>query len=213
MRFDFNNPKAIPDETLVAIEEDVSKLIQASEAIVWETVPLEQARQVGAMMLFGEKYPDPCRMVSMGEFSRELCGGTHLQNTSDVQTFEIVVEESVSTGTRRIEALTGARAIEHREQTRQLLTSVSELLECEADHALAAAIELMDEVRLLKKELAAGKPGESRSKYTYSKQGKPVDLSDYYVVRNAVRELTRRLMYPLMMSANACVPCYRITEN
>ena len=193
LRFDFNNPKAIPDETLVAIEEDVSKRIPASEAIIWETVPLEQARQVGAMMLFGEKYPDPCRMVSMGEFSRELCGGTHLQNTSDVQTFEIVVEESVSTGTRRIEALTGARAIEHREQTRQLLTSVSELLECEADHALAAAIELMDEVRLLKKELAAGKPGESRSKYTYSKQGKPVDLSDYYVVRNAVRELTRRL--------------------
>ena len=59
LRFDFNNPKAIPDETLVAIEEDVSKLIQASEAIVWETVPLEQARQVGAMMLFGKNTPIP----------------------------------------------------------------------------------------------------------------------------------------------------------
>ena len=59
------------------------------------------------MMLFGEKYPDPCRMVSMGDFSRELCGGTHLTNTSEVQAFEVVVEESVSTGTRRIEALTG----------------------------------------------------------------------------------------------------------
>lgn len=193
LRFDFNNPKAIPDETLVAIEEDVSRLIESAEGIVWDTVPLATAREVGAMMLFGEKYPDPCRMVSMGEFSRELCGGTHLQNTGDVQSFEIVVEESVSTGTRRIEALTGARAIEHREQTRNLLTNVSELLQCEVSHALAAAIELMDEVRSLKKELAAGKAAEHRKDFKYTGSGTAVDLSDYYAVRNAVRELNRRL--------------------
>lgn len=193
LRFDFNNPKAIPDETLVAIEEDVSKFIADSEVIVWDTVPLTTARELGAMMLFGEKYPDPCRMVSMGEFSRELCGGTHLQNTADVDSFEIVVEESVSTGTRRIEALTGARAIEHREQTRDLLTNVSDLLQCEVSHALAAAVELMDEIRALKKELAAGKAGEHRKDFKYTGSGAPVDLSDYYAVRNAVRELNRRL--------------------
>ncbi|MBL6723475.1 MAG: alanine--tRNA ligase [Rubripirellula sp.] len=193
LRFDFNNPKAIPDETLVAIEEDVRKLIESADEIVWDTVPLETARKVGAMMLFGEKYPDPCRMVSMGEFSRELCGGTHLHNTREVQSFEIVVEESVSTGTRRIEALTGARAMEHREQTRNLLTTVAEILQCETSHALGAAIELMENVRVLKKELAAGKSGEHREGFTYSKSGEPVDLADYYAVRNAVRELTRRL--------------------
>ena len=193
LRFDFNNPKAIPDETLVAIEQDVSQLISASEPIIWETVPLDQARQAGAMMLFGEKYPDPCRMVSMGTYSRELCGGTHLQNTSDVQTFEIVVEESVSTGTRRIEALTGSRAIEHREQTRQLLNEVAKSLQCEPSHALASSVELMDQVRSLKKALASGKAGDHPAEYTYSSEGESVDLSDYYSVRNAVRELTRRL--------------------
>ena len=193
LRFDFNNPKAIPDETLVAIEQDVSQLISASEPIIWETVPLDQARQAGAMMLFGEKYPDPCRMVSMGTYSRELCGGTHLQNTSDVQTFEIVVEESVSTGTRRIEALTGSRAIEHREQTRQLLNEVAKSLQCEPSHALASSVELMDQVRSLKKALASGKAGDHPAEYTYSLEGESVDLSDYYSVRNAVRELTRRL--------------------
>lgn len=193
LRFDFNNPKAIPDETLVAIEQDVSQLISASEPIIWETVPLDQARQAGAMMLFGEKYPDPCRMVSMGTYSRELCGGTHLQNTSDVQTFEIVVEESVSTGTRRIEALTGSRAIEHREQTRQLLNEVAKSLQCEPSHALASSIELMDQVRSLKKALASGKAGDHPAEYTYSLEGESVDLSDYYSVRTAVRELTRRL--------------------
>ncbi len=193
LRFDFNNPKAIPDETLVAIEQDVSQLISASEPIIWETVPLDQARQAGAMMLFGEKYPDPCRMVSMGTYSRELCVGTHLQNTSDVQTFEIVVEESVSTGTRRIEALTGSRAIEHREQTRQLLNEVAKSLQCEPSHALASSVELMDQVRSLKKALASGKAGDHPAEYTYSLEGESVDLSDYYSVRNAVRELTRRL--------------------
>ncbi len=89
------------------IEKDVLNLVEKSQPIRWDTVPLSQARAAGAMMLFGEKYPDPCRMVSMGDFSKELCGGTHLTNTSQVQAFEVVVEESVSTGTRRIEALTG----------------------------------------------------------------------------------------------------------
>ena len=110
LRFDFTNPKAIPDDVLVKVEKDVLAMVEKSQTIRWDVVPLAEARSAGAMMLFGEKYPDPCRMVSMGTFSKELCGGTHLTNTSQVQTFEVVVEESVSTGTRRIEALTGARA-------------------------------------------------------------------------------------------------------
>jgi alanyl-tRNA synthetase len=124
LRFDFTNPKAIPDDVLVKVEQDVLAMVEKSQAIRWDVVPLSEARAAGAMMLFGEKYPDPCRMVSMGNFSKELCGGTHLTNTSQVQTFEVVVEESVSTGTRRIEALTGSRAENHRRQTRDLLDTV-----------------------------------------------------------------------------------------
>jgi alanyl-tRNA synthetase len=168
-------------------------LVEKSQSICWDTVPLSQARAAGAMMLFGEKYPDPCRMVSMGDFSKELCGGTHLTNTSQVQAFEVVVEESVSTGTRRIEALTGVRAKEHRKQTRELLEQVAGRLSCDSKGALAAAVQLMDEVRRLKKELASGKAGEHSESYQFSGQGPQTNVNDYNSVRSAVREITRRL--------------------
>ena len=110
LRFDFTNQKPIPDDALVQIEKDVWSQIDAAQSVDWKTVQLTEAREAGAMMLFGEKYPDPVRMVSMGGFSKELCGGTHVRSTGDVEAFELVVEESVSAGTRRIEALTGPRA-------------------------------------------------------------------------------------------------------
>jgi alanyl-tRNA synthetase len=193
LRFDFTNPRAIADETLVAIEQDVLALVAQAEPIRWQTVSLSEARAAGAMMLFGEKYPDPCRMVSMGEFSAELCGGTHLSNTADVQSFEVVVEESVSTGTRRIEALTGNRAEQHRQQTRQLLDQVAQRLSCRPEHALAASLQLMDEVRHLKKELTSGKPAEHDREFQFVGNGPKTNLSDYNSVRGAAREITRRL--------------------
>ncbi|MGI9443076.1 MAG: alanine--tRNA ligase-related protein, partial [Rubripirellula sp.] len=193
LRFDFTNPKAIPDDTLVQIEKDVLALIDDEQPICWNTVPLAEARETGAMMLFGEKYPDPCRMVSMGDFSHELCGGTHLTNTSQVMSFEVVVEESVSTGTRRIEALTGTRAEEHRSETRQLLDKVADTLQCDAAHALAATVQLMDEVRRLKKDIAAGKAGEHTDSYKFQGEGPVADVQDYNSVRSSVREITRRL--------------------
>lgn len=198
LRFDFTNPKAIPDETLAEIEKDVLKLVEGKLPIRWDTVSLEDARQAGAMMLFGEKYPDPCRMVSMGEFSRELCGGTHLTNTAEIGAFEVVVEESVSTGTRRIQALTGERAKLHREQTERLLGQVAAKLGCDAKYAAAATEALIEEVRALKKELTAGKVVDHPAEFRFdpSKQAvktPPTDTTDYNAVRAAVRGLTRRL--------------------
>ena len=76
-------------------------------------MPLAEARKLGAMMLFGEKYPDVVRMVSMGEFSKELCGGTHLDNTGQIGLLKIIGEESVAAGTRRITALTGRAALDY----------------------------------------------------------------------------------------------------
>jgi alanyl-tRNA synthetase len=193
LRFDFTNPKSIPDETLVQIEQDVLRLVEQGEPIRWDTVPLTEARAAGAMMLFGEKYPDPCRMVSMGDFSRELCGGTHLSNTKQVEAFEVVAEESVATGTRRIEALTGERADEHRTQTRRLLEQVAEKLGCQPQLALAATMQLLNEVRGLKKELASGNAGEHDDSYRFAGKGEAIDVHDYHSVRAAVRDVTRRL--------------------
>jgi alanyl-tRNA synthetase len=196
LRFDFTNPKAISDETLVQIEHDVLARVAEQQPIRWDTVSLEDARKAGAMMLFGEKYPDPCRMVSMGEFSRELCGGTHLTNTADIGAFEVVVEESVSTGTRRIVALTGEHAKQHREQTERLLDQVATKLGCDASVAAAATEALMEDVRSLKKELTAGKAIEHPEQFVFDKKAAKAvatDTSSYNAVRSAVRALTRRL--------------------
>ena len=156
LRFDFTNLSPVTDEQLTAISADVAKHVAAAESIRWETLPLAEARKQGAMMLFGEKYPDPVRMVSMGSFSKELCGGTHLENTSEVDAFEILSEEGVSAGTRRITALTGRRAVEHSEQTVEALQAVAKSLGCEPTALTEQTKSLLAKQRELKKLLASG---------------------------------------------------------
>ncbi|MCR9295218.1 MAG: alanine--tRNA ligase [bacterium] len=156
LRFDFTNQDALTAEQIEKIESIVSDKVRLAAPISWSVVPLAEARKAGAMMLFGEKYPDPVRMVSMGDFSKELCGGTHLDNTQEVEQFELVTEESVSAGTRRVIALTGQRAQEHREQVRALLHSAAELLGCQASEVAGQTQALTDAVRRLKKQLAGG---------------------------------------------------------
>ncbi|MEM9826097.1 MAG: alanine--tRNA ligase [Planctomycetota bacterium] len=192
LRFDFTNPKAIDEETLGRIERTVADKIESGETIQAETVPLDRAREVGAMMLFGEKYPDPCRMVSMGDFSRELCGGTHASNTSQVAAFEILSETNISAATRRIVALTGERAREHREQTTSLLDSLSQISSCPAGSVAAAVDDLFEELRVLKKEITSGKAGQHPDAFRYT-GNESADVSEYVHARAAVRRIIRRL--------------------
>jgi alanyl-tRNA synthetase len=155
LRFDFTNPAAIQPEQLAAIESEVNALASSAAKIQWRSLPLAQARETGAMMLFGEKYPDIVRMVSIGDFSKELCGGTHLDNSGQVGLFKIVGEESVSAGTRRITALTGPAALEHVRKHEAALQETAALLRvpvAEVPHRVAT---LAKEVRDLKKQLSA----------------------------------------------------------
>src|SRR5207247_9686037 len=134
---------------------EVNELVAAGAKINWRSLPLAQARETGAMMLFGEKYPDIVRMVSIGQFSKELCGGTHLDNSAQVGLFKIVGEESVAAGTRRITALTGREALEHVRKQEAALAETAALLRVppgEVPHRVAAVIK---ELRDLKKQLAA----------------------------------------------------------
>ena len=108
------------------------------------------------MMLFGEKYPDPVRMVSMGSFSKELCGGTHLTNTREVEQFEILSEEGVSAGTRRITALTGKKAAEHVRQIEAAVGEAAKLLGVSAMEIAEAAAALTGHARELRKQLSGG---------------------------------------------------------
>jgi alanyl-tRNA synthetase len=156
LRFDFGNPSPVDGEQLAAIERDVAERVAAAEPIAWKFVPIAEARKAGAMMLFGEKYPDPARMVSMGAFSRELCGGTHLDSTSEVGSLEIIAEEGVAAGTRRIVALTGAKAQEYNAKTQQSLADMALALGVGLSDVPAAAKRLAQHVRDLKKAVTSG---------------------------------------------------------
>ena len=181
LRFDFTNLSPVEPEKLAAIAEDVAADVATAAPVKWETLPLADARQQGAMMLFGEKYPDPVRMVSMGPLSagtnsRELCGGTHLTNTSEVGAFEILSEEGVSSGTRRIVALTGKRAEEQATQTVAELDKTAQLLEVQPAQVPDAVAAMLGTQRSLKKLLSSGgqasdsestAPAKSGGKLTY----------------------------------------------
>ncbi len=158
LRFDFTNLQPIDRDQLQSIESEVIQRVTSPSTIRWETIPLAEARAAGAMMLFGEKYPDPVRMVSMGEFSKELCGGTHLDTTADIQEFEIVSEEGVSSGTRRIVALTGVKAQENATQTEAVLSEAAACLGVTPLSVASAVERLAQQVKTLKKTLATGSP-------------------------------------------------------
>jgi len=151
LRFDFTNPKAVSAEELIKIEDEANEKVTLAAPIDWKRLPIAEARKAGAMMLFGEKYPDPVRMVSMGEFSKELCGGTHADNTGQIGLLKIVSEESVSAGTRRITALTGKGALEYVRKREALLRETAQALKAPVDELPQRVAGLAKEVRELKK--------------------------------------------------------------
>ena len=191
LRFDFTNMEPVSAEQLDAIELDVRDRVSAAEHVKAETIPLAEARAAGAMMLFGEKYPDPVRMVSMGEFSKELCGGTHLTSTGDVQSFEIVGEEGVAAGTRRVVALTGAKAQEHLANVTQALEASAKLLGCPLADTPVATKQLTDHIREIKKQLSSGNVKEAASVSSERQDvGAPLTPSQ---AKAALRETARTL--------------------
>lgn len=114
LRFDFTHYSSISDEDLTKIEKIVNQKIQEAQEITAEYMTLDEAKQQGAMALFGEKYDsDNVRLIGIGAYSKELCGGTHVKNTSDIQAFKIIQESAVAAGTRRIEAIAGQELIEN----------------------------------------------------------------------------------------------------
>jgi alanyl-tRNA synthetase len=192
LRFDFANMAPVNEEQLATIERAVQDRVQSSAPVKWETVPLAEARKQGAMMLFGEKYPDPVRMVSMGDFSRELCGGTHLDNTREVGPFEIVSEEAVSAGTRRIVALTGERAEEYARRTEETLNKAAELLAVFPAQVPDAVKSLAVRVRGLKKQLSSGGGGSPEAEPKRSSSAEE-PTTDHLQLKHALHEAARLL--------------------
>ena len=115
-------------EEIAETEALVNKEIQAALPVTTQIMGIEEAKKTGAMALFGEKYGDEVRVVSMGDFSVELCGGTHVANTANITLFKIVSEAGVAAGVRRIEALTGNNVIEYYRQMEENLHTIAKTL-------------------------------------------------------------------------------------
>ena len=146
LRFDFNHIKAVTPAEIAEIEEIVNKAITDDLPVKTDIMSLEDARKTGAMALFGEKYGDSVRVVSMGDFSKELCGGTHVKNTASIGCFKIVHESAVASGTRRIEAVTG-------EGARKYFKEREELLKTSAENAKANLTELPGEISSMQAQI------------------------------------------------------------
>ncbi|MCW2950660.1 MAG: alanyl-tRNA synthetase, partial [Thermoleophilia bacterium] len=162
LRFDFSHPAAVTAEELAAVEAIVTDHVAAGEPVDWREVPIDTARAAGATMLFGEKYGDVVRMVSVGDgsWSRELCGGTHVRNTAQVRGVLVTHESSVGGGTRRIEALTGDGAARWlRERAEAAVATANVLGVTDVEQLPDKVEELKRSVTRLERELSALRSG------------------------------------------------------
>lgn len=171
MRFDFTHFSALSGDELKAIEREVNEVILKGIPVETREMPIEEAKKLGAMALFGEKYGDVVRVVSAGDFSVELCGGTHADNTAKLGLFKIVSESSVAAGIRRITAVTGFGVLKHIENDERIMQSAAAAMKlgnvAELDKRAAT---LATEVKAKDRELA-----ELRSEISALKAGSLMD--------------------------------------
>lgn len=153
-RFDFTHFAAMTPEEINEVERLVNEEILKGSEIIIREMPIAQAKAEGAMALFGEKYGDVVRVVKMGDFSIELCGGTHLSNTAQAGLFKIVSESSVAAGVRRIEAITGRNTLEHLNNSEKLIQTIKTAVKANNVSDIAERVQtLQDELKHAKKEL------------------------------------------------------------
>ncbi len=153
LRFDFTHFEAITHEQIVAIGAYVNRAILSGAPIVTEELPIEQAKQKGAVAMFGEKYGDVVRVVEMGDYSMEFCGGTHLDNTAKVGPFRIVSESSIASGVRRIEAICGERFLNDAEETSRKFLAAAEMLKTTPAELMSKIRSTMQEIKDLRQNI------------------------------------------------------------
>jgi len=153
LRFDFSHFEAVTPEQMARIEQIVNEQIRLNNPVVTRIMAIDEAKASGAMALFGEKYGDKVRVLSMGDFSTELCGGTHVKRTGDIGLFKIVSEGGVAAGVRRIEGVAGEQALRWIADNEQRLGRVAELVKGGRDDAADKVQQLVERVRKLEKDL------------------------------------------------------------
>jgi alanyl-tRNA synthetase len=187
LRFDFSHGEALSPAQLHAISERVNGQIRANTPVTTRLMSMDAAMEAGAMALFGEKYSDEVRVLSMGEddFSVELCGGTHVDRTGDIGLFRVVAESGVASGVRRIEAVTGEGALALVDTQQEALQAICDLLRAAPDSAVDRVQGLRQEARELEKEVA-----RLKQKLATSAGG---DLTSQAVDAGGIRVLAARV--------------------
>jgi alanyl-tRNA synthetase len=153
LRFDFTHYSGLTGNEIAEVEQLVNEQILANTEVVTRVMDLDQALQTGAMALFGEKYGDEVRVVQIPGFSKELCGGTHVKRTGDIGLFKIIYEGSISQGVRRIEAITGAGALERFQRTAAVVHKAAEILRATDSTLLDQLEKVLEQHRLLQKQV------------------------------------------------------------
>lgn len=153
MRFDFSHFEGLTMATIRRVEELVNAQIRANHDVSTELMDLEAAKSAGAMALFGEKYEDDVRVVRMGDYSTELCGGTHAKRTGDIGFFKIIAESGIAAGVRRIEAVTGKGAIDFMHQLGEQIEEAAALVKGDQFSIADKVRQMMDKAKLMEREL------------------------------------------------------------
>jgi alanyl-tRNA synthetase len=181
LRFDFTYPGNLDDATLAEIEDRTNAYIRENAPVVAEEMPYDEAIRRGALAFFGEKYGERVRVVRMGDFSVELCGGTHVRRTGDIGIFKLRGESGVAAGVRRIEALTGAEALRYIRERERTLREVGELVRGseeevaeKVERLLAQQRELDRQLQQLRARLAATESASLLQEATRAREGFPV---------------------------------------
>lgn len=153
MRFDFSHFEGLSMATIRRIEELVNAQIRANHEVVTQLMGLEEAKSAGAMALFGEKYEDDVRVVRMGDYSTELCGGTHAKRTGDIGFFKIIAESGIAAGVRRIEAVTGKSAIDLMHQLGEQIEEAAALVKGDQFSIADKVRQVLDKAKMMEREL------------------------------------------------------------
>ena len=210
LRFDFSHYDSVAAEQIREIEDLVNDVIRQNVAAATDEMTYDEAIQSGAMALFGEKYGDKVRVLKLGDFSIELCGGTHVDRTGDIGVFKITSEGGVASGIRRIEAVTGKGALKWIGSNQQILSNVAGMLRSHPDQATAKVSQLLQRSKDLEKELSAAKQALITGKGSDPFEGVQeiagikvlvtrMDGADAKTLRNAVDQFKDRLQNAVVM--------------
>ena len=191
LRFDFVHFAALTREQLLEIEQIVNEQILKNTPVETEVKATQDAIAAGAMALFGEKYGDTVRVVSIPGFSLELCGGTHVKSTGDIGLFAIVSETGVAAGTRRIEAMTGLESLKAFQRDRDQLAGIAAALTVRPSEISARVVALQDEVKRLSRELQQAKMTAAMGGGATGQPGDAIDVAGIKLVARQVSGLDK----------------------